>query len=45
MEKLLDVALWILVPIAVILTICGTALVFALFLYLIFGIPLPGLSN
>lgn len=45
MERLTEIALWILIPIAVILAICGTTIVVALFLYLMFGIQVPGLMQ
>ena len=44
MDKLLEIALWILVPIAVLLAICGASVVVALFLHLFFGVNVLGLT-
>ena len=38
MDKLLSIALWILIPIAILLAICGTSVVVCLCLNLFFGI-------
>ena len=40
MDKMLSVLLWILIPIAALLAICGTSIVVALCLRLFFGITL-----
>ena len=44
MDKLLEIALWILAPIAVLLAICGASIVVALFLHLFFGANVFGLT-
>ena len=44
MNKLLEIALWILVPIVVLLAVCGTSIVIALFLHLFFGVGVFGLT-
>lgn len=44
MDKLLDIALWILIPIAILLAICGTSVVVCLCLNLFFGINVFGLT-
>lgn len=44
MDKLLDIALWILIPLAILLAICATSIVIALFLNLFFGVNLLGLT-
>jgi len=43
MDKLLEIALWILVPILILLVVCGTSIVVALFLHLFFGLGVIGL--
>lgn len=44
MDKLLEIALWILIPIIVLLAVCGTSIVVALFLHLFFGVSVFGLT-
>ena len=44
MDKLLDIALWILIPIVVLLAVCGTSVVVCLCLNLFFGINVFGLT-
>lgn len=44
MDKILDIALMILVPIAVVLAVCGTSLVVAFCLHLFFGVNFFGLT-
>ena len=43
MDRILEIALWILIPIAILLAICGTSLVIALCLHLFFGVSIFGL--
>ena len=44
LDKLLEIALWILVPIAILLAIFGASIVVVLFLHLFFGVNLFGLT-
>lgn len=44
MDKLMEIVLWILVPIVVLLAICGTSVVVALCLHLFFGVNVFGLT-
>ena len=43
MDKLLEIALWILVPIVIVLAVCGASIAVALCLNLFFGVPVFGL--
>ena len=44
MDKLDKILLWFIIPILIVLGICGTAVIVALSLKLLFNISVPGLA-